>query len=118
MKKRTTPVNYTGRDFDSIRKDLISYVKRYYPETYKDFNQLSFGSMMIDLVSYLGDNLSFYLDYSANESFLETSLEYDNVLMHARQLGYKYDPNRSSVGEVDIYIPVPANNNLVAPDLN
>ena len=117
MKKRTTPVNYTGRDFDSIRKDLISYVKRYYPETYKDFNQLSFGSMMIDLVSYLGDNLSFYLDYSANESFLETSLEYDNVLMHARQLGYKYDPNRSSVGEVDIYIPVPANNNLVAPDL-
>ena len=117
MRKKTTPVNYTGRDFDSIRKDLISYVKRYYPETYKDFNQLSFGSMMIDLVSYLGDNLSFYLDYSANESFLETSLEYDNVLMHARQLGYEYDPNRSSVGEVDIYMPVPADDNLVAPDL-
>ena len=40
---------------------------------------------MLDLVSYVGDNLSFYLDYNANESFINTSLEYDNVLMHARQ---------------------------------
>ena len=118
MKKKVTPVNYTSRDFDSIKKDLVSYVKRYYPDTYKDFNQLSFGSMMLDLVSYLGDNLSFYLDYNANESFLATSLEYDNVLMHAKQLGYKYDPNRSSVGEVDIYMPVPAQSQNVAPDLN
>jgi hypothetical protein len=118
MKKKATPVNYTSRDFDSIKKDLVSYVKRYYPDTYKDFNQLSFGSMMLDLVSYLGDNLSFYLDYNANESFLATSLEYDNVLMHAKQLGYKYDPNRSSVGEVDIYMPVPAQSQNVAPDLN
>jgi len=118
MKKKATPVNYTSRDFDSIKKDLVSYVKRYYPDTYKDFNQLSFGSMMLDLVSYLGDNLSFYLDYNANESFLATSLEYDNVLMHAKQMGYKYDPNRSSVGEVDIYMPVPAQSQNVAPDLN
>jgi len=118
MKKKVTPVNYTSRDFDSIKKDLVSYVKRYYPDTYKDFNQLSFGSMMLDLVSYIGDNLSFYLDYNANESFLATSLEYDNVLMHAKQLGYKYDPNRSSVGEVDIYMPVPAHSQNVAPDLN
>ena len=86
------PIKYTSRDFDTIRKDLISYVKRYYPDTYKDFNQASFGSMMMDLVAMVGDNLSFYLDYNANESFLDTSLEFENVVMHARQLGYKYDP--------------------------
>ena len=45
---------------------------------------------MMDLVSYVGDNLSFYLDYNANESFLNTSIEYDNAVNHARQLGYKY----------------------------
>lgn len=116
MIKKVTPVNYTSKDFESIRKDLISYVKRYYPDTFKDFNQASFGSMMLDLLSLVGDNLSFYLDYNANESFLHTALEYDNILMHARQLGYKFDPNRSSVGEVDIFIPVPAGSN-VAPDL-
>ncbi len=116
MIKKVVPVNYTSKDFESIRRDLISYVKRYYPDTYKDFNQASFGSMMIDLMSLMGDNLSFYLDYNANESFLHTSLEYENILMHARQLGYKFEPNRSSVGEVDIFIPVPAGDN-VGPDL-
>ena len=37
MAKKTPPINYTSRDFDSIRKDLENYAKRYYPNTYKDF---------------------------------------------------------------------------------
>ena len=118
MIKKVVPINYTSKDFDTIRKDLMSYVKRYYPDTYKDFNQASFGSMMMDLIAMVGDNLSFYLDYNANESFLDTSLEFDNVVMHAKQLGYKYDPNRTSVGNVEIYIPIPAKENEVAPDFS
>jgi len=119
MVKRIVPVDYTSRDFDSIRNDLINYVKRYYPKTYKDFNQASFGSLTVDLVSYIGDILSFYLDYNANESFLNTSLEYENVLQHAKQLGYKYNPNRSSVGNIDIYLPVPAKEGYqVGPDIS
>ena len=118
MPKKVIPVDYTSKDFQKIKKDLLNYAKRYYPDTYKDFNEVSFGSLMLDLVSYVGDNLSFYLDYNANESFINTSLEYDNVLMHARQLGYRHNPARSSVGEVDIYMPVPADSVNTGPDLN
>lgn len=116
MSKKIVPIDYTGNDFDSIKKSLINYAKKYYPNTYKDFNEASFGSLMTDLVSYVGDSLSFYLDYNANESFLDTSLEYDNVIMHANQLGYKHSATRSSVGLVDIYVPVPANSVLTEPD--
>jgi len=42
-KKKKVPVNYTSRDFDSIRKDLIDYARRYYPDTFKDFSEASFG---------------------------------------------------------------------------
>tara|TARA_R110001592_G_C13181069_1_gene750900 strand:- start:1775 stop:3574 length:1800 start_codon:yes stop_codon:yes gene_type:complete len=118
MAKKIVPVDYTSADFDKIKKDLVNYAKRYYPNTYKDFNEVSFGSLMTDLVSYVGDNLSFYLDYNANEAFLNTSLEYDNVISHAQQLGYRHSPVRSSVGHVDIYMPVPADSVNVAPDLN
>ena len=31
------PINYTSRDFNSIKQDLINYAKIYYPNTYKDF---------------------------------------------------------------------------------
>ncbi len=116
MAKKVIPIDYTSADFEKIKRDLINYAKKYYPNTYKDFNEASFGSLMTDLVAYVGDNLSFYLDYNANESFLNTSLEYDNVIEHAQQLGYRHQPFRSSVGMVDILVPIPADDTNVAPD--
>ncbi len=62
-------VNYTNRDFNSIKRDLEEHARRYYPDTYKDFSENSFGSYILDTVSYVGDMLSFYLDYQVNESF-------------------------------------------------
>jgi len=117
MPKKLQPIDYTSRDFDSIRKDLENYAKRYYPDTYKDFNKASFGSLMLDTVAYVGDILSFYVDYQANESFLETAVEYDNVLRLARQMGFKLNRNPSSYGVLTFYIQVPANPNSLGPDL-
>ena len=90
MAKRKTPINYTARDFDSIKDELVQYAKRYYPETFRDFNQASFGALMLDMVSYVGDNLSFYLDYQANESFFDTATERKNIIRHSKQMGYKF----------------------------
>jgi len=115
-KKKIIPIDYTSRDFDSIRNDLLTYVKRYYPDTYKDFNEASFGSLMLDTVSYVGDMLSFYLDYQANESFLETSIEYDNIVKHARQMGYKFSGTPMTYGECTFYILIPAATGTVTPD--
>jgi len=108
MPKKLQPIKYTSRDFDSIRKDLENYAKRYYPDTYKDFNKASFGSLMLDTVAYVGDILSFYLDYQSNESFLNTAIEYDNVVRIAKQLGFKLDTSPSSYGQLSFYIKVPA----------
>ena len=63
MNKKLPQIKYTAKDFDSIKKELVEYSKRYYPETYSDFNKASFGSLVLDTVSYVGDVLSFYLDY-------------------------------------------------------
>ena len=116
IKSKKPAINYTNRDFTSIREDLIAYAKRYYPEHLKDFSQPSFGALMIDTVAYVGDLLSFYIDYQANESFLSTAIEYDNVVKLARSLGYKLQTNPSSYGILTIYILVPTESNTVAPD--
>ena len=116
-KKDIVPINYTSRDYSSIRNDLITHVKRYYPNVYQDFNEASFGSIMIDTVAYVGDILSFYMDYNVNESFLETSIEENNIIKLARQMGYKYKGLPASSGEVTLYIVVPAATSGVEPDL-
>ena len=115
MSKKLQSIKYTSRDFDSIRKDLENYAKRYYSDTYKDFNKASFGSLMLDTVAYIGDILSFYVDYQANESFLNTAIEYDNVLRLANQMGFKLTTSPSSYGVLTFYIQVPGTTS--GPDL-
>lgn len=116
MAKR--PINYTSRDYDSIRDDLVNYAERYYPTTFKDFSEASFGSMMLDMVAYVGDQLSFYADFQANESFLDSAISYDNVDRLSNTLGYKTPGAAKSTGAVAFYIIVPANSSTRGPDLN
>ena len=117
-KKHTRKINYLSRDFSSIKNELIDQAKIYYPDTYKDFSEASFGSLMLDTVAYTGDVLSFYLDYAANESFMDTALEYNNVLRHARQLGFKFRGVPSTHGVVAIYSIVPATTSGMGIDPN
>ena len=116
--KKIIPINYTHREFDSIKSDLEGIAKRYYRDSFRDFSEASFGSMMIDAMAYIGDQMSFYLDYNVNESFLDTSYQYDNVLRHGRILGYKTQGRASTYGKAAIYVLVPASPTGVGPDSN
>ena len=106
--KKTKPVRYASREFDDIKSQLIEYAKTYYPDTYKDFNEASFGSLMLDTVAYIGDILSFYVDYQANESFIDSSIETGNLLKLAKQFGYKNPQAFSATGKAAFYVEVPA----------
>ena len=116
MADKKIPINFTSREYSSIRNELIAHAQRYYPETFRDFSEASFGSLMLDTVAYVGDQLSFYLDYQINESFLNTATEYDNVLKLSRQLGHKFSGRTASTGIAIFYILVPANALGLGPD--
>jgi len=115
MPKNTPSIKYTSRNFDSIKNDLLEYARRYYPTTFRDFSEASFGAMMVDMVAYVGDILSFYLDYQANECFLDTATEYDNIVKLAKQFGYKFNSTNISQGVLSLYITIPADGSG-APD--
>jgi len=115
-RKKHIPINYASRDFVSIKTELVDHARRYYSDIYKDFSAASFGSLVFDTVSYVGDVLSFYLDYQANESFMETAVEPENIRRHAKNLGYEYNNNRNSFGLVSLFITVPSNTDGSAPD--
>jgi len=89
-----TNVNYTSKDFSTIKADLIEYTKAYFPDTYKDFNETSPGMMLIELSSYVGDVLSYYIDYNYKENLLATATEKRNVRRLSEFLGYKV-PNKT-----------------------
>lgn len=116
MPDKKVLVNYTNKDFNSIKRDLEEHARRYYPDSYKDFSENSFGSYVLDATAYVGDMLSFYLDYQVNESFLETAVEYENVRRHTRNSGYKYTGRPAAFGMATFYVIVPASNSGLGPD--
>ena len=65
-KKNKKLIRYTDREFNSIKQGLVDYARRYYPNTFKDFSEASFGSLILDTVAYAGDILSFYLETNFN----------------------------------------------------
>ncbi len=115
MAKR--PINYTSRDFESIKNDLENYAKRYYPTTFKDFSEASFGALMLDMVAYVGDQLSFYADFQTNESFLDSAIRYDSVIKLSEAMGYKNPGAAKSTGQVAVYMLVPVSANSRIPDV-
>lgn len=116
MAKKVTPIKYTAREFESIKAALVEHAKRYYPDTFQDFSEASFGSLLLDTVSYVGDVLSFYLDYQVNESFLDSAIEYNNVIRVARQMGYQHRSSYTSAGLASFYVVVPRVGVDMGPD--
>ena len=114
--KKKVAINYTNRDYESIRGDLTQIAERFYPDTFQDFSEGSFGAMMLDAVAYVGDQLSFYLDYNVNETFLDTAYQYGNVVRQGRILGYKNTGRPSTYGKVALYVQVPASVTGMGPD--
>ena len=104
-----TNVNYTSKDFSTIKSDLIEYTKSYFPDTYKDFNETSPGMMLIELSSYVGDVLSYYIDYNYKENLLSTATEKRNVRRLAEFLGYKTPNKTPSVVRLKVTTTVGAN---------
>jgi hypothetical protein len=115
QKLKPTNVKYTSKDFSSIKKDLIEYTKSYFPDTYKDFNETSPGMMLIELSSYVGDVLSYYIDYNYKENLLATATEKRNVRRLAEFLGYKTPNKTPSVVRLKVETTINADSSTGQP---
>jgi len=101
-------VKYLNKDFTTFKQDLIEYAKSYYPTTYNDFTQASPGSMFIEMASYVGDVLSFYLDNQLQETFLQYAKQKGNLYNIAYMLGYRPKVTSAAIANLDVYQQIPA----------
>jgi len=113
-------INYLNRDFASFRADLINYAKTYFPDTYNDFTSASPGMMFMEMASYVGDVLSFYLDTQFQETFIQYAQQSTNLYDLAYMLGYKPKDTYVSTVNVDLYQYLPATGSgiNIVPDWN
>lgn len=117
----TTPnifnLNYTNQDFWSMKTRLIDFVRQKFDKEFSDFVESSLAIMQIENFAFIADTLSFKIDQIANEIFIDTVTEIENMFRLAKLVGFKPQPPiaASSLWTAtlnnpiltDVYIPAP-----------
>jgi hypothetical protein len=101
-------ISYLNKDFGAFKTELQQYAKTYFPETYNDFSEATPGNMFIEMASYVGDVMSFYLDTQVQENFLLYAKEKENLYAQAYVMGYRPKASYASNTTVDIYQLMPS----------
>jgi hypothetical protein len=111
-------INYLNKTFSEFKNNLKDYAKTYFPTTYNDFSDASTGMMFIEMASYVGDVLSFYLDTQFQENLLLYTKERENIMAMAYTLGYRPKISYASTTSVDIYqlLPIITTGGVQNPD--
>ena len=109
-------LTYLNKDFTEFRSSLINYARTYFPTTYNDFSPSSPGMMLIEMASYVGDVMSFYLDNQYQETFLQYARQANNVFDLAYMFGYKPKVTGVATTDIDFYQRIPASGSTYVPD--
>lgn len=105
-------ISYLSRTYDDYKNSLIELTKKYYPEIAGSLTDASIGSWLIDIVSVVGDNLSYYIDKVYNETNLESATKASSIYALARSNGFKIPGPKGSITELEFSCILPPSTNV------
>jgi hypothetical protein len=108
FKNNGKDIKYLNKDFSQFKENLIEYTKTYFPKTYNDFSDASPGTMFIDMASYVGDVLSYYIDDTFKQSLMMYADDIESVIPLSRYLGYKPKVTTPSTVKLSVYQLIPS----------
>lgn len=117
-------VRYSGLDFDTIEDDLRAQLQIKFASVFNDFSVSSLGIVLMDIVAFGLDTLSFYLDRRATDTYLATARSRTAVSLLTRQLGYKMTAAVASSVDIEVAaaqlyafaLPIPARFQFKGPN--
>ncbi|MCU1244866.1 MAG: hypothetical protein JWN02_776 [Acidobacteria bacterium] len=89
------PIDYLAKDFLSFRAALSDFSALRYPE-WQERNESDFGTMFMEALCAVADDLSYLQDRIAAEATLETATQRRSIVRHARLVDYEPRPALSS----------------------
>lgn len=103
---------FKSYDFDTLRRTMISYLRQNYPEDFNDYVESSEYLALIDMIAFLGQNLSYRTDLNARENYIELAQRRESVLRLARLLSYNVTRNQPANGFLKI-VAVQTSENVI-----
>jgi hypothetical protein len=89
------PVDYLAKDYASFRQALLDLVPTLVPG-WVERHEADLGIALVELMAYLGDQLSYFQDAVATEAYLETARQRISVRRHACLIDYRMHDGASA----------------------
>ena len=89
------PIDYLSRDFQSFQQALLAFSSLRYPN-WVERSEADFGMMMSEVLSAVGDELSYLQDRVAAEATLSTATQRRSLVSLARLVDYEPQPATSA----------------------
>lgn len=82
------PVSYIYRDYAGLRQLMLDRLAVTMPD-WTEQHEPDIWITLVELLAYIGDDLSYYQDAVATEAYLQTARNRVSVRRHARLVGYR-----------------------------
>lgn len=100
-------IKYTELDFALIKQNLKNFLKS--QDKLKDYNFDGSGiSILLDILAYNTGYNAFYLNMVANEMFLDSASQKENVFSRAKTLGYIPRSTTSCTAKANVQVTFPS----------
>jgi uncharacterized phage protein gp47/JayE len=90
MADKLKPVDYTTKDYEAYRQDMIDEIPNKLSE-WTDHSDSDPGIVILELLANQLEKNSYYNDRVANESFLPTATKRQSVMKHLKLIDYELD---------------------------
>lgn len=107
-------INYTSKDYESIRQDMIHRVSQIAPH-WSDHNPSDLGVVLLELVAGVGDMLSYYLNAQAGEAYIATVRQRQNLIHLTQLIGYRLDGPVAASTALRFSLSAPLDGSLMIP---
>ncbi len=99
-------VSYLYRDYAGLRQLMLDRLAVTLPE-WSEQHEPDIWITLVELLAYIGDDLSYYQDAVATEAYLQTARNRISVRRHGRFVGYRLHEGCSARGWVCIRVSTP-----------
>ncbi|HEY3628996.1 MAG TPA: putative baseplate assembly protein [Terracidiphilus sp.] len=80
-------ISHLAKDYASFRQLMLDRIAKIMPQ-WQERNPADLGIVLVEMLSYVGDYLSYQQDAVATEAYLNTARRRTSIRRHARLVGY------------------------------
>lgn len=107
-------VDYSDKDYSSLRRRLRNLIRSVFPE-WTDHNVANFGNILVELFAHTGDILLFYQDNQARQSRITSGTQRRALLGLVKLIGYTPSTATAATADLVVTIPIAAAGSVTFP---